>query len=178
MKMKKIVICVLVLLLTLGCFAGCGEEPENPATFGIDSFIEGHAKFVLGDLETDAEFVEYASDCLASHFCTCNLPGTFYRIEGSKTIKWQINRVIMRKGWEKNTDAFLYPTPIGENYPVFFTYILDVDGQKTEYIARATRNPENYNRWMIDLVMMPTADQLDCTTQMLETNEWHTVNAE
>ena len=84
----------------------------------------------------------------------------------------------MRKGWEKNTDAFLYPTPIGENYPVFFTYILDVDGQKTEYMARATRNPENDNRWMIDLVMMPTADQLDCTTQMLETNEWHTVNAE
>jgi len=178
MKLKKILVAVLALVMILSCFAGCSKEVLNPETFGIEDFIDGHAKFVLGDIETDMEFVDYASGCLASHFCTCNLPGTFYRIEGSKTVRWQINRVIMPDDWEKNEDAFLYPTPIGENYPVFFTYTLNVDGQRTDYMARATQNPENGNKWEVDLVMMPTPDQLDCVTQTLETNNWHTVEKE
>ena len=175
MKIKKILLAVVAVIMVLSCFSGCSGEVVNPETFGIDSFIEGHAKFVLGDIETDMDFVEYASDCLASHFCTCNLPGTFYRIEGSKTIKWQINKVIMRSDWKKNVDAFLYPEPIGDNYPVFFTYVLNVDGQKTEYMARATQNPEKDNKWEVDLVMMPNPDQLKHITKDLSTNNWHTV---
>lgn len=178
MKIKKILFVVLALVIVLSCFAGCSEEVVNPETFGIDSFIEGHAKFVLGDVENDIEFVEYASDCLASHFCTCNLPGTFMRIEGSKIVKWQINNVIMRSDWEDNVDIFLYPEPIGDNYPVFFTYTLDVDGQRTDYMARATQNPEKENKWEVDLVMMPNPDQLNYITQELDTNSWHTVEKE
>lgn len=178
MKIKKLFVAALALVMALGCFAGCSEEVLNPETFGIESFIEGHAKFVLGDLETDADFVEYVGERLAPHFCTCNLPGTFMKIEGSKTVKWQINSVIMRKDWEKDIDAFIFPEPIGDNYPVFFTYTLNVDGQKTDYMARATQNPDKDNMWQVDLVMMPTPDQLKHVTQTLETNNWHTVNAE
>ncbi len=180
MKIKRIFIIVVALLLIVTCFCGCSkEEVVNPESFGIESFIDGHAKYVLGTIETDVEFSEYSKDCLASNFCLpCNLPGTFFRVEGAKEIKWRINSVVMRSGWEKNEDAFLYPTPNGDNYPVFFTYTLDVDGEKTEYIARATQNPEKGNKWEVEFVMLPTPAQLECITQSFDDNSWHTVTAE
>lgn len=179
MKVKNLFITILALIMAFSCFIGCSQEVLNPETFGIEDFIDGHAKYVLGTLKTDVEFQQYASGCLAENFCLpCNLPGAFRYVEGSKTVKWQINRVIMREDWERNEDAFLYPTPNEDNYPVFFIYTLDVDGNKTDYIARATQNPNKDNKWEVEFVMMPTPDQLACVTKTLETNSWHTVNAE
>lgn len=175
--MKRIFIAFIAFVMVVSCFAGCSkEEVLNPETFGIEDFIDGHAKYVLGIIKTDVEFQEYASGCLVEDFCLpCNLPGTFSYVEGSKTVKWKINSVVMKSGWEKNEDAFLYPTPNGENYPVFFTYTLDVDGEKTDYIARTTQNPDNGNKWEVEFVMLPTPDQLDCVTKTFEDNNWHTI---
>ena len=178
--MKKIFIAFIAFVMLIGCFAGCSkEEVLNPEYFGIEDFIDGHAKYALGIIKTDVEFQQYASGCLDDDFCLpCNIPGNFQYIEGSKTVKWQINGVVMKSGWEKNEDAFLYPTPNGDNYPVFFLYTLDVDGEKTDYIARATQDPDKNNEWKVEFVMMPTPDQLACVTQTFEDNNWHTVNAE
>lgn len=174
--MKKIIAAALSVVMIFVCFVGCSEEALNPETFGIDAFIEGHAMYTLGMIETDVEFQEYASDCLVEDFCLpCNIPGNFRYVEGAKTVKWQINGVVMKDDWEKNVDAFLYPEPKGDNYPVFFIYTLDVDGEKTDYIARATQNPDKNNKWEVEFVMMPTPDQLECVTQTFDTNNWHTV---
>ncbi|MBR5773902.1 MAG: hypothetical protein IKY44_03530 [Clostridia bacterium] len=180
MKIKRILFAAIALVLVLSCLAGCSkEEILNPETFGVEDFMDGHAKYTLGILKTDVEFVEYAGDCIVDSFCLpCNIPGNFNYVEGAETVKWQIKAVIMKSDWQKDEDAFLYPTPNGDNYPVFFIYTLDVDGNKTDYISRATQNPDKDNKWEVEFVMMPTPAQLEHITQTFDDNSWHVVTAQ
>lgn len=180
MKIKRILLAAMALIMAFSCFVGCSkEEVLNPETFGVDLFMDGHAKYTLGIIKTDVEFVEYASDVITDNFCLpCNIPGNFNYVEGSETVKWQIKSVIMREQWQEDEDAFLYPTPNGDNYPVFFIYTLDVDGTKTDYLARATQNPDKDNKWQVDFIMMPTTAQLEHITKTFDNNSWHVVTAQ
>ena len=174
MKIRSVIVLVTILFI-LSVFASCSQNEPNPEEFGIDSFINGHALYVLGAIEDDHEFVKFAGDCVAESFCTCNLPGAFFKVEGSETVKWQINKVITRSGYEKDLDSFLYPTPLDGNYPVFFVYTLDVDGERSDYLLRVTQYKEFDNDWKVELVMIPTVLQLDRVTSTLPDNPWHTV---
>ena len=176
MNAKKIIALTLCLAVILTCFFSCSKniaETVDPATMKIDKFIDGHAMYILDDLSDDFAFTDYAADCLAEKFCTCNMPGVFMKETGAQTAKWQINKKITKDGYSKNEDAFLYPTASGDADPVFLVYTMDVDGVKNDFLIRVSQYG---GIWKVDSVMRPTVDQLACVTDTYDNAQWHTVN--
>ena len=176
MRINKMICLALAVFMLLPALISCGEaEKLNPADFGVDKFIEGHAKFVLGDIVDDQEFLDFAGDCVASVFCTCNMPGTFVKVPEATSVKWQINKLVNKSGYKKNEEAFLYPTPVDGNEPYFAIYTFDVDGIRTDYLIRASKYVNEGNVWKVEMVMIPNSDQYACVTSSFDDNEWHTV---
>lgn len=177
MSVKRIITLAVCLAVVCTCFFSCssGSEAVDPSTMNIDGFINGHAKYILDDLADDLAFTEFAADCLAEKFCTCNMPGVFMKESGAETAKWQINKEVTKDGYSKNEDAFLYPTASGDNDPIFLVYTMDVDGVKNDFLIRVSQYG---GVWKVDSVMRPTVDQLACVTNTYENAEWHTVMRE